>query len=111
MGNLGTMDLILWAAVPLWVPIILTLFLTVACFLLIGLILLQRGKGGGMAGMLTGTGGAGAFGARIGDKAMKATIYLAAIWLLLIMFIIKMVQPRPDDAQREPAITSSETNP
>jgi preprotein translocase subunit SecG len=62
-------------------------------FFLIGLVLIQRGKGGGLAGAFGGAGGSSAFGSRAGDTFTKVTIYAAAVWILLIMFLIKMTQP------------------
>jgi protein translocase SecG subunit len=82
----------LWA-VPTWVPSVLTVVLGLASLVLIGLVLIQRGKGGGLAGAFGGSGGSSAFGSRAGDLFTKITIYTAAIWILLIMFLIKMTQP------------------
>lgn len=47
------------------------------------LVLVQKGKGGGLAGALGGAGGSSAFGARAGDKATWFTIYTATTWILL----------------------------
>ena len=82
----------LWA-VPAWVPSVLTGVLLVASAFLILLVLIQRGKGGGLAGAFGGAGGSSAFGSRAGDTFTRVTIYTAAIWILLIMFLIKMTQP------------------
>ena len=57
------------------------------------LILIQRGKGGGLAGAFGGVGGSSAFGSRAGDTFTRITIYVAAVWILLIMILIKLVQP------------------
>src|SRR5262245_9092755 len=82
----------LWAAPPAWVPFVLNIVLGVAGLFLIVLVLIQRGKGGGLAGAFGGAGGSSAFGSRAGDTFTKITIYTAAIWILLIMFMIKMTQ-------------------
>src|SRR4051812_17465479 len=97
-----------WAAVPLWVPEVLNIILLVAGVFLVILVLIQAGKGGGLAGALGGAGGSSAFGARTGDAFTKITIYTAAIWVLLVMFLIKITQPtEPRDtmpaAQNQPA--------
>ena len=81
----------LWAA-HWWDPV-LNIVLLVAGVLLIGLILIQKGKGGGLAGAFGGAGGSSAFGARAGDPFTRITIWAAAIWLLLIMILIKTTQP------------------
>jgi preprotein translocase subunit SecG len=81
----------IWA-VPGWVPSVLNLVLLLTSLFLILLVLIQRGKGGGLAGAFGGAGGSSAFGSRAGDTFTKITIYTAAIWILLIMFMIKMTQ-------------------
>ncbi len=83
----------IWAAWPAWVPFVLNIILGLAGVFLIILVLIQRGKGGGLAGAFGGTGGSSAFGSRAGDTFTRITIYTAAIWILLIMFIIKGTQP------------------
>ncbi len=51
--------------------------------ILIGVILLQRGRGGGLAGAFGGMGGQSAFGTKAGDVFTKITIYLATSWIIL----------------------------
>ena len=82
------------AAVPTWLPPVLTVALLLASLFLIGLVLIQRGKGGGLAGAFGGAGGQSAFGSRAGDTFTKVTIYTALVWILLIMFLIKSTQER-----------------
>lgn len=50
---------------------------------LIALILLQRGRGGGLAGAFGGMGGQSAFGTKAGDVFTKITIGVASAWILL----------------------------
>ena len=69
------------------------LFVFLISLFLILLILIQRGKGGGLAGAFGGMGGSSAFGSRAGDTFTRITIVAAAVWFLLIMITIKMVQP------------------
>src|SRR3954453_5285286 len=85
---------ILGVSVPTWVPPVLTVALLLASVFLIGLVLIQRGKGGGLAGAFGGAGGQSAFGSRAGDTFTKVTIYTALVWILLIMFLIKSTQER-----------------
>lgn len=47
------------------------------------LVLIQRGRGGGLAGAFGGMGGQSAFGTRAGDTFTRITIVLAVIWVLL----------------------------
>jgi preprotein translocase subunit SecG len=76
-----------------WLPVILNPILLLTGIFLILLVLIQRGKGGGLAGAFGGAGGSSAFGSRAGDTFTRITIYVAAVWLLLIMFTIKSSQP------------------
>lgn len=54
---------------------------------LCGLILIQRGKGGGLAGAFGGGGVEQAFGTRATTLAQKATAVLGGIYLLLAMLL------------------------
>jgi preprotein translocase subunit SecG len=81
------------------------LILLVGLFLVL-VILIQRGKGGGLAGAFGGAGGSSAFGSRAGDTFTRITITIAAIWILLIMLMVKLVQP-PVSADRTPAADSA----
>jgi len=56
------------------------------------LILIQKGKGGGLAGAFGGAGGSSPFGSRAGDTFTKVTLYLAAVWVLVIMINVKTMQ-------------------
>jgi preprotein translocase subunit SecG len=76
-----------------WVPPVLAVVLLLLGLFLILLVLIQRGKGGGLAGAFGGAGGSSAFGSRAGDTFTRITIYVAAVWILLIMILIKIVQP------------------
>jgi len=55
---------------------------SVATFLIL-LVLVQRGRGGGLAGALGGMGGSSAFGAKAGDVFTKITVVAATLWILL----------------------------
>lgn len=79
------------ADVP-WLATILNWFVLLVGILLIFLVLIQRGKGGGLAGAFGGAGGSSAFGSRAGDIFTRVTLILAAVWVLLIMVQIKVVQ-------------------
>jgi preprotein translocase subunit SecG len=53
---------------------------------LILLILVQRGRGGGLAGALGGAGGQSAFGSKAGDTFTLLTVSLAGVWILVCAF-------------------------
>jgi preprotein translocase subunit SecG len=94
----------LWAVWP-WLPPLLNIVLLLAGTFLILLVLIQKGKGGGLAGAFGGSGGSSAFGSRAGDTFTRITIYVAAVWILLIMIMIKIVQPTsPLQAQPEQVV-------
>lgn len=82
---------VLIADVP-WLSTILNWLVLLAGILLVFIVLIQRGKGGGLAGAFGGTGGSSAFGSRAGDLFTRVTLVLAAVWILLIMAHIKVVQ-------------------
>ena len=65
------------------IPYLLMTLLGFAGLFLIGLILLQRGRGGGLAGAFGGLGGQSAFGTKAGDVFTRITIGIAAAWILL----------------------------
>ncbi len=53
---------------------------------LIMLILIQRGKGGGLTGALGGPGGQSAFGSKAGDTFTVVTVVVASIWGFICAF-------------------------
>lgn len=61
---------------------LLTLLLIVGLFL-IAVILLQRGRGGGLAGAFGGLGGQSAFGTRAGDTFTWITVGTVVFWIIL----------------------------
>jgi len=70
-----------------------------AVFLIL-LVLVQRGRGGGIAGALGGMGGNSAFGTKAGDTFTWITYGTAAIWILLAMLTIKTFTDPPQDKAR-----------
>ena len=60
------------------------LMFIVALFLIL-LVLVQRGRGGGLTGALGGMGGQSAFGTKAGDMFTRVTMVTAGIWILLCM--------------------------
>ena len=62
--------------------------LFVTALFLILLVLVQRGKGGGLAGAFGGMGGQSAFGTKAGDLFTKITIGVAAFWIILCLVAV-----------------------
>jgi preprotein translocase subunit SecG len=75
-----------------WLPVPLNFILILLGLFLILLVLIQRGKGGGLIGALGGTGGSSPFGSRAGDQFTRLTIYVAALWLFLTMLQVRAIQ-------------------
>jgi preprotein translocase subunit SecG len=67
---------------------ILNVVISLLSFFLIGIILIQRGKGGGLAGAFGGVGGSSAFGTKAGDVFTKITVGLAIGWIILLMMMV-----------------------
>jgi preprotein translocase subunit SecG len=59
----------------------LSIFFT-SLFLVL-LVLVQRGRGGGIAGALGGAGGQSAFGTKAGDLFTRITVGVAIVWIML----------------------------
>lgn len=68
-----------------------TVFLILICLALIGLILIQQGKGGGLIA-LGGGGVEQAFGAHAATMAQKATAVLGILFLVLVIVMVKLHQ-------------------
>ena len=58
------------------------ILIAISLFMIL-LVLIQRGRGGGLAGAFGGMGGQSAFGTRAGDMFTRITIVLAVVWVLL----------------------------
>ncbi len=88
------------------------LIFIVSLFLIL-LVLVQRGRGGGLSGAFGGMGGQSAFGAKAGDTFTKVTVATAAIWILLCMLATGMLskpKTKPDvfsDSQTAPVDTDN----
>lgn len=81
--------------------LLMTLFLIV-CFLLIIVVLLQKGRGGGLSGAFGGAGAGSAFGTRTGDVFTWITIVLTGAFLILA--IVATVVARPELGQVLPPV-------
>ena len=73
------------------VRLLLGLFLVLSSLFLILLVLIQRGRGGGLAGAFGGAGGQSAFGTKAGDVFTKITIGVAAFWILLCILALNVL--------------------
>lgn len=67
---------------------ILNSLVIISSIFMICLILIQRGKGGGLAGAFGGMGGSSAFGTKAGDVFTRVTMVTAVIWMLMLMILV-----------------------
>lgn len=89
-----------------WTASLLNLGLILVSLFLILLVLIQRGKGGGLAGAFGAVGGSSAFGSRAGDKFTRITLYVAGFWLALAVGMVWAVQR--DVVQEIPGVPGTE---
>src|SRR4051812_32596596 len=75
-----------------WYSHLMNLVILILGLLLMLIVLIQRGKGGSLAGAFGGVGGSSPFGSRAADQFVKITLYLAAVWVLVIMIHVKLVK-------------------
>jgi preprotein translocase subunit SecG len=95
---------------PLAVISVLQYFFGAVLFVLsaflVLLILVQRGRGGGLTGALGGPGGQSAFGTKAGDVFTRITIILAAIWIFLNALAVWSMQEKDFTADGGPLPTN-----
>ena len=71
------------------ISLLMVLLLLTAVFLIV-LVLIQRGKGGGLAGAFGGMGGQSAFGTKAGDLFTRITIGVATFWIVMCLITVKL---------------------
>jgi preprotein translocase subunit SecG len=77
-----------WQSAQPYVLMILNILLVLTSLFLICLVLIQRGKGGGLAGAIGGVGGSCAFGTKAGDVFTNITVGTAFVWFLVAMLLV-----------------------
>jgi preprotein translocase subunit SecG len=77
-------------AASIW-QYVYAILLSVTALFLILLVLVQRGRGGGLAGAFGGMGGQSAFGTKAGDTFTKVTIGVSIFWILLCLASVKFL--------------------
>jgi len=75
---------------------LLAILLFITSVFLILLVLIQRGRGGGLAGAFGGLGGQSAFGTKAGDLFTRITIVVATVWILLCAASVKLLNNTGD---------------
>jgi len=74
-----------------FVRLFLGSMLVLTSLFLILLVLVQRGRGGGLAGALGGMGGQSAFGTKAGDLFTRITVGVAAFWIILCLLATNLL--------------------
>lgn len=72
------------------------------------LVLIQRGRGGGLAGAFGGAGGSSAFGTKTADVFVKATAVIGAIFFLLSITTALLLRPEGPAAPQTPVVAPAE---
>ena len=106
---------------------LLFIFMVILSLFLILIILLQRGKGGGLVGAFGGMGGSSMFGTKTSDVFLKITIWTTVVWFVACFggrYILSMKSgnsladrasenaltvPAPTTGAEVPALPSSES--
>ena len=98
-----------------WSSLLAVGLFSTALFMIV-LVLIQRGKGGGLAGAFGGMGGQSAFGTKAGDLFTRVTIGVAIVWIILCVVAVLALSKASDNpidptlgGADKPAQTFSET--
>jgi len=86
---------------------LLTLFLVLSLFMIL-LVLIQKGRGGGLSSAFGGVGGNTAFGAKTGDVLTWATSIVFGVFLLLAIGL-NLLADQLHKANEDPLANSSTT--
>ena len=82
-------------------------FLFLLSVFIIAIILLQRGKGGGLTGALGGLGGQSAFGVKAGDIFTRITAVAVLIWIFTCALACRWYLPDALDIEADAGSSSS----
>jgi preprotein translocase subunit SecG len=83
------------AAVPFVMKIVMA-FWVLAALILVLIVLIQKGKGGGLSSAFGGI-GSSLLGTKTGDFLTWVTICIVAVWLLLSVVAVKWFKPRASE--------------
>jgi preprotein translocase subunit SecG len=76
-----------------WVMSIMAFLFVICSILLILIVLIQKGRGGGLSGALGGAMAGGVFGSKTGDFLTWATIVMAGVFLLIAVMLARFYRP------------------
>ena len=101
------MDIGILGAINLWAQFLAGLFVVI-CIALIIIVLLQKGRGGGLSAAFGGAGGQSAFGSKTGDMFTWATILVVGVFLILAMVLTVNYKPYVELEEAAPMVGSPE---
>lgn len=92
---------------------VVTFLFVVSCVLLILVILIQKGRGGGLASAFGGAGGYSAFGAKTGDVFTWITVGLTGMFIFMAVignytFVPQAVTPPPAQIQTPEGVPATQ---
>jgi preprotein translocase subunit SecG len=94
------------AAVPFVMSVVMAVWV-ILCLVLVFIIMIQKGKGGGLSAAFGGAGGTSSlFGAKTGDFLTWVTIGLAGLFLFLAVLMGLYYKPQPSASMESAPITA-----
>ncbi len=99
------MDFGMLGNIAWWVQALVWVFVLVCVFLII-IVLLQKGRGGGLSAAFGGAGGQSAFGSKTGDVFTWVTIIVTGIFLLLAIVMTRVYRPENVENQFNSTLTA-----
>lgn len=94
-----------------FLQLVFGVLLTLTGLFLVLLVLVQRGRGGGLSGAFGGMGGQSAFGTKAGDVFTRITIGAAIFWILLCLAAVIFLPEREKMGPSELPTAGSTDNP
>lgn len=74
---------------------VLAVLFVISCVTLVLIVLIQKGRGGGLSSAFGGGMASGILGSKTGDFLTWVTIVLAGVFLLLAVILAKFYKPEP----------------
>ena len=90
---------------------IIAVIFTICAIVLILVILIQKGRGGGLSGAFGGGMASGILGSKTGDFLTWFTIGLVGIFLVLLVLLAKFYKPTISEYQRGPSPVAGQQQP
>src|SRR3954454_7623507 len=109
MSLLATLFLAAWVK-SAFLGLFITLFILISCLLVL-IILIQKGRGGGLANAFGGGGGNTAFGSKAGDVLTWAPSIIFGIFLLVAVVLNLMTRPSTPPVAAAPGTTPPAATP